>query len=84
MSIEKTYGDTIDDIQDALMECSQEDLKDVYKKLMGKEPDSSELISDILEHLGEVDEDYFSEVYSSIVNKKCEFNYDSLIFVIED
>ena len=85
MREEKKFAQVLEDIDYALVESSDEDfLSKTYKEVMGREIDSKTPISDILACLEEAHEDFVCETYTKILSKKCAYDEERLVFLIEN
>lgn len=74
MKEERKHNDLIDDIEDTLCSCPESFIREVYRMVVGKEPQVRNNIEIIMEVLSEVDEEFFCLVYKKVTNKNCEYS----------
>ena len=56
----------------------------MYVQVVGKEPQLRNNIEIIIECLSEVDEEFFAEIYTKVLRKKCEYDHEKKVYIIED
>jgi hypothetical protein len=73
----------IEDIEDTLCSVSSDFVGNIYRMVVGKEPQVRNNVEIIMEVLSEVDEEFLAEVYKKVMGKNCDYDENNKIFVID-
>lgn len=72
----------IEDIEDTLCSVSSEFVGNIYRMVVGKEPQARNNVEIIMEVLSEVDDEFLAEVYNKVMGKNCDYDEENEIFIL--